>query len=90
MSDVFDELRIMAQDGGRLSTDDRAKLVQAADQYESMARDLIASNLKLIEANNHRIAQNEAILTLRRSCKPNTKPMSMGFSFRCVLNWKAQ
>ena len=85
-SDLFDELRIIAKDGGRLSTDDRAKIAQAADDYEAMARALIATQAALIEANNHRIAMQESMLEARRK-QTREKPTSMGFSFRSPLNW---
>lgn len=91
MTDLVDELRIIARDGGRLSTDDRAKIAEAAEEFERTQRDLFSARAQLIEANARRIALTEQIIEDRRAAaakKQEAQTVTMSFGpFAAPLNW---
>src|SRR5262249_42941903 len=62
MTDTFDELRIIAKDGGRLSTTDRDVIRRAADELQQVSRLLVSTQAALIEAQQRQIATNERLL----------------------------
>lgn len=66
MTDIFDELRIIARDGGPLTAADRALIARAADEIEGLGRALVLTQVRLIESQQHRIALNDALLEARR------------------------
>lgn len=63
--DLFDELRIIAADGGRLDSAARARIAEAADTFEQMQFALIATNQALIEANAQRLAATERLMEMQ-------------------------
>lgn len=63
MIDLADELRIIATET-RLTRDDRAKIVEAADYFETTQRALVAAQRELIEANARRVAATERLIEL--------------------------
>lgn len=65
MTDLSEHLRIIARDGGRLDQADRARIAEAAEQFEQMQSALIATNQALIECNAHRLAATERLLELQ-------------------------
>lgn len=78
MTDLPDELRIIARDGGRLDMADRARISEAADEVEATQRELVRTNLAPIESNAQRIALNEKLLeTLRRRDSQKVQPFTM-------------
>lgn len=83
---VPEELRILARDGGRLDSDDRRLLALAAEQHESLARQLIAVQAALIESQQQRIALNEQLLELRKpkglAAALAGQPLSMGTGYK--------
>lgn len=72
MTDSIDILRIIALDGGRLDSADRAAIAEAANEFEMMQRMLLATHADLIEANAQRIALAERLAERERP-----KPLSM-------------
>lgn len=60
-----DELRIIATEQ-RLSRDDRAKIIEAAEYFEVTPRLLVQAQRELIEANARRIAATERLMELSR------------------------
>jgi SAM-dependent MidA family methyltransferase len=72
MTDSLDILRIIARDGGRLDSADRAAIAEAANEFEQMQRQLLATHAALIEANAQRIALAERLAECERP-----KPLSM-------------
>lgn len=66
MTDVFDELRIIATERGPLAPTDRALIKQAADDFELLAKQLIRTQAELIESQAQRIALNERLIEARR------------------------
>lgn len=66
MSDVFDELRIIATERGPLSGADRATIKQAADDFELLANQLVRTQAELIESQAQHIALNERLSEARR------------------------
>ena len=64
MSDLSDELRIIATESGRLSGADRAVIIQAAEYLEETQRVLVQAQRELIEANARRMAATERLLEL--------------------------
>jgi hypothetical protein len=70
MNDTFDELRIIAKDGGRLDPTDRAVIARGADELETVYRLLISTQAALIEAQQRQIATNERLIELTRRGMP--------------------
>ena len=62
--DTPEELRIIAKDAV-LAGQDREAIKRAADEYEMLARQLIAIQAALIESQARQIATNDALITLR-------------------------
>jgi hypothetical protein len=92
MSDTFEELRIIATERGALSSHDRNLLRIAADEMETVYKVLMATQGKLIESQQQRIALNERLLEAKRGV-PETN-MLAGYSsgwIRCELRgWPVQ
>lgn len=77
MRDEFsNDLRIIATEPGRLSRDDRATIIQAAEYFEETQRALVQAQRELIEANAMRVAATERLLELR---PPLSWAMSSGW-----------
>lgn len=74
MIDLSETLRIIATET-RLSREDRATIVQAADYFEETQRALVQAQAELIEANARRIAATERLIEL----KPPAWSMSSGW-----------
>lgn len=70
MSEIFDELRIIAKDGKGLDTADRVVLFRAADELEQAWQQLLSTQSQLIEANAMRIALTERVIELNRYGAP--------------------
>jgi hypothetical protein len=70
-----DELRIIATET-RLTRDDRAKIVEAANYFEETQRALLQAQRELIEANARRVAATERLLEL---ILPRSWSMSSGW-----------
>lgn len=70
-----DTLRIIATET-RLSREDRATIVQAAEYFEETQRALVQAQRELIEANAMRVAATERLLELR---PPLSWSMSSGW-----------
>lgn len=85
MTDHPDILRIIAQDGGRLDSADRARIAEAAEEFERTHRMLVQTQAALIEANAHRIALNEALLAHKARAKPMS--MSTGWVTMPINGW---
>lgn len=66
MSDTFEQLRIIASDGGRLDTADRVLIAHAADELENVCRLLLVMQAELIESQQRRLALNERLIELQR------------------------
>lgn len=71
MTDTFEELRILAKDGGRLTALDRELLARAADELEYACRELIASQQAVIESQQQRIATTERLIELQKPKAPS-------------------
>jgi hypothetical protein len=79
MTDLADELRIIATETGRLSVSDRATIAQAANDLEYMIRHSNMLNSQLLEANAHRVALTDQLAAERRkAAAPAQLPWSMG------------
>lgn len=63
IDELYNELRIIAGEP-RLSTADRAKIIEGANQLEQMQRLLIKAQRELIESNQHRLALHERVMAL--------------------------
>lgn len=74
MIDLSDELRIIATET-RLASADRARIVEAAEQFEQMQSALISTNQALIECNAQRVAATERLMEL----KPRPWSISSGW-----------
>jgi hypothetical protein len=81
MSDIFDELRIIAKDARGLPTTDREVLVRAADELENAYRMLVSTQACLIESQARQIALNDALLGIKRAANPP------GVRFSGVFGW---
>ena len=66
MTDLPDELRIIATESGRLSTADRAAIARAANDLEAAVNRAIMLNRELLEANAHRVALQDQLTGERR------------------------
>lgn len=75
MSDMADELRIIATES-RLTSADRLKIVEAAEQFELMQRTVTQAYAELFEANQKRVAATERLLEV---CPPQSWAMSSGW-----------
>lgn len=74
MSDIYDELRIIARDGGRLDLSDRAKIARAADELEMALRANVELYHAMLEANAHKVALYEQLTETRRKLPPPAEP----------------
>lgn len=75
MIDISEELRIIATET-RLTRDDRAKIIEAAEYFEATQRALVQAQAELIEANGRRVAATERLLELS---PPGSWSMSSGW-----------
>jgi hypothetical protein len=86
MTDLTDDLRIIATETGRLSIADRAMIARAANDLEMAIHHAISLNAQLIEANGHRIALSDQLIAERRKAAPaqDALPWSMSTGWqRC-------
>ena len=74
MSDILEELRIIGRDGGRLTPNDKSIIAQAADELETVQKQLIITQSQLIESQAMRIALNYRLLETDKQ-----KPMNMAY-----------
>lgn len=68
--DCCEVLRVIASEA-RLSSDDKASLLTAAEQLEFAQRDLIATYAKLIETQQRLIAVNDQLIEARKAPAPD-------------------
>jgi hypothetical protein len=66
VTDLFDELRIIAQDSSGLAKMDRDTIRRAADEMESLCKMVIQTNEALIRSQWHHIAVNDQLIKARR------------------------
>lgn len=66
MTDLADELRVIAKDGGRLSPMDCQLIARAADELEQASAQVIRTQAQLIEAQQRRLAIAELLLEEKR------------------------
>lgn len=66
MTDIFDELRIIANDARGLPSADRETIKRAAEELEQVSAALVLTQAHLIKEQRRRIAVNEALLDLRQ------------------------
>lgn len=64
--DIFNDLRIIARDGGRLDMADRAKIAEAADQLETALDANVRLYQAMLEANAQKVAIAEQLTEVRR------------------------
>ena len=92
MTDLADELRIIATETGRLSVSDRATIARAADDLEAAINRAIMLDRELLEANAHRVALQDQLTAERRkaviagSAAPSWS-MTTGWVRVEVLSW---
>ncbi|HLH92079.1 MAG TPA: hypothetical protein VKX28_26905 [Xanthobacteraceae bacterium] len=66
MTDIVDELAIIAKDGGRLSPRDCALIARAAAELEHTSALLIKTQAAMLEAQAKQLATAERLLEQRR------------------------
>ena len=76
-SNSFDDLRIIAKDGGRLDAPKRELIASAADELETAYKALIQLHAQLNETQRSLIAVNEQLIEARKVALP--KPKSLPF-----------
>lgn len=74
MTDTLDVLRILAKDGGRLTSTDREMLTRAADELEYATKELIAMQAHVIEIQQQRIALGETVARMRAEAERKLQP----------------
>lgn len=74
MSDIFDELRIIARDGGRLDIADRAKIAEAADQLEQALFANVQLYQAMLDANAQKAAVAERLVEVSRKLPQPQEP----------------
>ena len=84
MTDLSDDLRIIATETGRLSVSDRATIAQAANDLEFMIHHANLLNAQLLEANAHRVALQDQLTAERRK---GTAAAPAGLSWSMTTGW---
>jgi hypothetical protein len=80
MTELSEELRIIATETGRLSAVDRATIARAANDLEAAINRSISLDRQLLEANAHKVALTDQLADERRKAAgavPAPLPWSM-------------